>query len=61
MGHEWILEVLRDLSSYARANGLAALASKADEALRVAQLEIAASGQQSLGEAGGIMARGKAH
>lgn len=61
MGHEWILEVLRDLSSYARANGLAGLASKADEALRVAQVEIDAAGQRPLDETGGMTAKGKAH
>jgi len=40
MGHEWIIEVLRDLSVYANANGLPALAGKAEEALRVAEVEI---------------------
>ena len=39
MGHEWIIDVLKDLSSYARANGLPALAGKAEEALRVAEAE----------------------
>ena len=61
MGHEWILDVLRDLSSYARANGLTALASKADEALRVARAEIETAGQQPVGDAGGMVAKGKAH
>lgn len=40
MGHDWILSVLKDLSSYARSNGLPGLANKADEALRVAEAEI---------------------
>ena len=40
MGHDWIISVLKDLSSYARSNGLPALATKADEALRVAEVEI---------------------
>lgn len=42
MSHEWVYDVLRDLKSYAEANGLLALAAKAEEALRVAQVEIAA-------------------
>ena len=61
MGHQWIFEVLRDLSSYARANGLPALASKADEALRVARAEIEDAGQHSLDEAVGLTGQGKAH
>lgn len=40
MGHDWIISVLRDMTSYARANGLPALATKAEEALRVAEVEI---------------------
>ncbi len=59
MGHEWILEVLRDLSSYARANGLAALASKADEALSVAQQEIETACQPTSGD--GVVVKGIAH
>ena len=42
MGLDWILEVLRDLTTFARANDMPALASKADEALRAAEVEIAA-------------------
>lgn len=41
-GLDWILEVLRDLTNFARANDMHALASKADEAMRAAELEIAA-------------------
>ncbi len=41
MRHDWIFEVLRDLKAYAQANGLPALAQKADEAMRVAQAELA--------------------
>jgi hypothetical protein len=40
MRHDWIFEVLRDLKAYALANGLPAVAAKADEALRVARAEI---------------------
>lgn len=42
LGLDWILEVLRDLTNFARANDMHALASKADEAMRAAEVEIAA-------------------
>lgn len=42
MGYDWIFDVLEDLKSFAEANGLPALAAKADEALLVATQEIAA-------------------
>lgn len=42
MRHEWVFDVLRDLKTYALSNGLPALAAKADEALIIAQAEIAA-------------------
>jgi hypothetical protein len=42
MRHDWIFDVLKDLHSYAQSNGLPALALKADEAMRVAQAEVAA-------------------
>lgn len=41
MRHEWIFEVLEDLRSYALKNGLVATAAKAEEALRVARVEVA--------------------
>lgn len=41
MRHDWIFDVLRDLETYAQANGLPALAVKAGEALRVARAEMA--------------------
>lgn len=40
MRHDWIFDVLRDLKTYAQANGFPALAAKADEALRIAGAEI---------------------
>ena len=40
MGYDWIFEVLEDLKSFAKANGLPALAAKADEALQVAAVEV---------------------
>ena len=42
MRHDWIFDVLKDLRSYAQSNGLPTLALKADEAMRVAQAEVAA-------------------
>lgn len=42
MGHDWILDVLADLRSYAAQNDLHALSEQADEALRVARAELAA-------------------
>lgn len=40
MRHDWIFNVLRDLKTYAQANGLPALAQKADEALAIAKVEV---------------------
>lgn len=40
--HQWIFDVLKDLRRYAQANGLPALAHKAEEALLAAKAEIAA-------------------
>jgi hypothetical protein len=41
MGHDWIFDVLRDMRIYALSNDLPALAAKAEDALRVAEVEIA--------------------
>ena len=49
MAHDWVFDVLDDLKSYAIANGLIALAAKAEEALQIASVEIAA---QTAGGAG---------
>jgi hypothetical protein len=51
MRHDWIFEVLQDLRSYAQKNGLPALAAKAEETLRVAEVEIAAASRD--GDDGG--------
>ena len=68
MRHEWVFDVLRDMKAYAQANGLPALAAKADEALRVARAEIislpaAEPGAESGGEAeiSGRRVPGRAH
>ncbi|MBI1171625.1 hypothetical protein GC209_09500 [bacterium] len=41
MAYDWIFDVLEDLKAFAEANGLTALAAKADEALAVARVEVA--------------------
>lgn len=41
MAYDWIFDVLEDLKAFALANGLTALAAKADEALEVARTEVA--------------------
>lgn len=41
MGYDWIFDVLEDLKTFADANGMPALAAKADEALKVATQEVA--------------------
>lgn len=40
MGHDWILDVLTDLKTFARANGMPSLAAQLDDASFVAQSEI---------------------
>ena len=50
MAHDWVFDVLRDLRSYAEANGLAAFAGKIDEATKVATAEIAAGKPADEGE-----------
>lgn len=40
MSNDWILDVLSDVKTFAKRNGLVALAEQLDEALLVAALEI---------------------
>jgi hypothetical protein len=54
MGHDWIFDVLRDLRAYALTNDLPALAAKAEEALRVAEVEVA----DKTREGSGVVASG---
>ncbi len=42
MRHDWILDVLRDLLTYAHRNDLPAVAAQVEQALAVAEVEIAA-------------------
>ncbi len=51
MAHDWVFDVLDDLKSYAVANGLIALAAKAEEALQTATVEIAAQKAEGVGPA----------
>jgi len=41
MAHDWILDVLADLKTYANKNGLSALAGELDDATLIAATEIA--------------------
>jgi hypothetical protein len=41
MAHDWILDVLTDLRTFARANGMPSLAAQLDDAALVAQAELA--------------------
>lgn len=59
MGHDWIFEVLGDLRDYALANGLPAVAAKAEETLAVARAEVAA--QRDLPGNGNASGGGRAH
>lgn len=54
MGHDWILDVLSDLKTFARANGMPSLAAQLDDASFVAQAELT-----SLAEGNGIGIAGK--
>ncbi|MBN9889185.1 hypothetical protein I6N89_17905 [Pelagibaca abyssi] len=54
MRHDWIIDVLTDLKTFARANSMDALAEQLDEAQLVAQIEIASSAEgNELGLCGG--------
>lgn len=41
MAHDWIIDVLTDLKTFARSNGFEALAEQLDDTQMVAQIEIA--------------------
>lgn len=45
MGHDWIIDVLTDLKTFAVANDLDALAAKLDDTQLVAEAEIGARGK----------------
>ncbi len=45
MGHEWIIDVLTDLKTFAVANDLDALAAKLDDTQLVAEAEIGVRGK----------------
>lgn len=43
MAHDWILDVLADVKTYAKKNGLSALAEQLDETTLIAVTEIASA------------------
>ncbi len=49
MQNEWILDVLTDLRTFARQNGLGALARQLDETRQLAASELASTGEESAG------------
>lgn len=53
MRHDWIFDVLSDLKAYALAHGMVALAAKTDEALVVAQREVAQADGGAASDGGG--------
>ena len=59
MRHDWILDVLRDLLGYADRNGLPALAARVEQALAVAEAEIA--GPEAPAAGAPLSGPGRAH
>ncbi len=53
MRHDWVFEVLTDLSDYAEMNGFPRLARKVAETLAVAREEIVATQDEGGGAGGG--------
>jgi hypothetical protein len=47
MGHDWIIDVLTDLKTFARANGMPTLAAQLDDASFVAQAEMASLAEEN--------------
>jgi hypothetical protein len=45
MAHHWILDVLRDLTSFARTNGLTDLAEQLDDTMMVAARSLPSNGE----------------
>ncbi len=58
MGHDWIIDVLTDMKTYAQANGMDRLARKVDETLAVAREELAQAGNGGSGGGPGAMGSG---
>lgn len=58
MQHDWVLDVLADLKSFAQLNGLGALAEQLDDTMLVAAVEVGAAREGDLGakagDAGGV-------
>jgi hypothetical protein len=47
MQNDWILDVLVDLKTFARANGMRSLAAQLDDAALVAQVELASATEEN--------------
>ncbi len=47
MSHDWILDVLSDLKTYARANGMPSLAAQLDDAAFVAAAELVSATERN--------------
>ena len=54
MQHDWILDVLTDLRSYAQKNALVALAAKVDDALLTARAELSDLSEAVEGRSDGL-------
>ncbi|APX21901.1 MAG: hypothetical protein CML50_18975 [Rhodobacteraceae bacterium] len=60
MRHDWIIDVLTDLKTFAQANALDALAEQLDEAQLVAEVEMASdAGGNGIGLRGGQFRSGR--
>jgi hypothetical protein len=57
--HDWVLDVLRDLLSYAQQNDLPALAARVEATLAVAEAEIDAEKAQASGTGKPIVPTGR--
>lgn len=47
MGHDWIIDVLADLKTFAHSNGLEALADQLDDTQMIARIEIASKAKRT--------------
>ncbi|MBK6468270.1 MAG: hypothetical protein IPL38_06495 [Rhodobacter sp.] len=57
MRHDWVFDVLKDLLTYAQRNDLPALAARVQDALAVAEAEIAAGERPQAGAGSGGVSR----
>lgn len=57
MQHDWILDVLADLKTFAKSNGLPTLAEQLDDTTLIAAAEIASLQNEAMTEANGEQGR----